>query len=191
MRLARLVTIGALLALPACSGAGPKSTSTDGGNTPGTGTPDPDPDSGIPDGVEAPIYSGTWERPTYAALESLDMPPGPTGEGYTFIEANGATLWLDPTLRDPVTAAGACATVMLACISDEERNTHGCLIHGPQCATDTPWTEDTLCCPAACTTAYQQRRVDGMSEDDALVDAIFGDSSCIPTLDEATTVGAR
>lgn len=150
------------------------------------------PDSGqLPPGVEAPLYSGEWTAPSYAELDDLPLPEADDGRGYVWLDTSEVSLRLDPTLRDPVTAAAACGVVVLACHDAGTRNYHGCLANGPQCASDTPWTEAELCCPASCVDRYIAARSAGLNEPDAVLEAIYGDTSCIPGLVDARTGGAR
>lgn len=151
-------------------------------------------DTGLPAGVEEPVYSGSFTAPSRHSLETLDLPPGPDGTGLTLLETSPGTLWLDLELRDPVTAAGACAALVIACISPDERNIHGCLIHGGTCATDTPW-EEGPCCPAGCVDAYRSQRAAGREESEALIQAVYFDDQCIPGItdiaSDAPAGGAR
>lgn len=177
-----------LLLAAACGGAP---------ETPATGAAGPDRDTAAdgdadpPSGLEDPLYSGTWTVPTWAAYEGLPLPPGPEGAGYHLIEATEGTLWFDPDLRDPVVSAGVCATVVQACFAPGERNLHGCLLNGPTCATDRPWEEEAMCCPAACLDGYRARREAGQGEIDALSSAIFDADGCTPGLGALLEGGAR
>ena len=135
------------------------------------------------DSIEPPLFSGEFDAPSYEGLESLDLPPGPEGRGFTYSPAVSGTLWVDTELRDSVTAAGACAALIVACVSPEERNIHGCLLNTATCETDTPWNEEP-CCPSTCLEAYRERRENGLEEIPAFSQAIFSVDGCIPGLAE-------
>lgn len=165
----------------ACATPGSKSPSEE---VPPSGSGSGADDTGLPAGVEAPIYSGSFTAPSRSSLETLDLPPGPDGTGLTLLETSTGTLWIDLELRDPVTAAGACAALVVACVSPGERNIHGCLMHGGTCATDTPW-EEAPCCPAGCVDAYRAQRSAGEEEAEAMVQAVYFDDQCIPGISSA------
>ncbi len=167
--------LAALIVLAACPATGP-------GDTDPTPEPTPEP---TPDGPEEPLFSGDFEAPDWTALDSLELPPGPDGVGYTLVSTPEATLVIDPERRDANAAAGACVALLISCWSDGERNLPGCLDNVNHCATDRPWEEGpALCCPAACADRYRDLRTDGRREPEAIVEAIWERPSCVPGMDE-------
>jgi hypothetical protein len=130
---------------------------------------------------EVPKSAGSFELPDRKDLQSLDLPPGPEGTGYTLGVLPDGVVWMDPTLRTPVTAAAECAGAMLACYEHGVRNYAGCFASVPVCSSDTPWTSDgPACCAAACATRYQELRRQGRDDPTAMVAAIFEKPSCMP-----------
>lgn len=130
---------------------------------------------------EVPKFAGSFELPDRKELQSLDLPPGPKGTGYTLGALPDGVVWMDPTLRTAVTAAAECAGAMLACYEPSVRNYAGCFASVPVCSNDTPWTsEGPACCAAACATRYQQLRREGRDDPTAMVAAIFEKPSCMP-----------
>ncbi len=125
--------------------------------------------------VEAPIYSGEWDKPTWDMLDDLGLPSGPDGQGYTVLPGpDGQELWADTSLRDETTEAAACGALVLACVNPPERNVLGCLQNIPICP------EDEICCPQACEEQYVQERRSGKEPAESIVDAIWGEDSCMP-----------
>lgn len=134
--------------------------------------------------IEDPLFEGSFETPTVAGLNSLDLPPGPEGHGYSISPTPLGMMWADVELKDSVTAAGACAALIVACVSPDERNIHGCFLNTATCATETPWNEE-LCCPTACLDAYRERRESGLNEVSAFSGAVFDLDGCIPGMSDA------
>lgn len=125
--------------------------------------------------VEEPIYSGEWEKPSWEMLDELGLPPEPDGLGYTLLPGpDGQDLWVDTSLRDENTDAAACGALVLACVNPPERNVLGCLQNIPICP------EDEICCPRACEEQYVQERRTGKAPAESIVEAIWGENSCMP-----------
>jgi hypothetical protein len=128
-------------------------------------------------------YSGDWEVPKREQLLDLDLPPNPNGPGYVIGGDHGGLLIADPANRTPLSAAGECAALVVACYAPDERSIGGCLQNVPVCDTDTPWEgDDVLCCAEACTDAFYAGVDEGESDVDAFIGAVFGPQSCSPGL---------
>lgn len=138
-----------------------------------------------PDGeVEEPLYSGDWERPNRSQLDTLDLPQNEDGE-YLLVAGAGVTLTVDPDDRTPASAAGECASLLIACLAPE-RNMLGCFQNVPVCDSDEPWTGDeAFCCHPSCEERYVELRKDGLREPDAFTHAVFGPPACSPGLDDS------
>jgi hypothetical protein len=89
-------------------------------------------------------------------------------------------LELDPTLRDPVGALCACATLLSACYAPPRRSLDACVVSAPACATARPWEESAVCCPTACRDAYEDARRAGRTPDEALDEVFFQNPDCFP-----------
>lgn len=130
------------------------------------------------------LYSGDWDAPRRDELLDLDLPANPDGPGYVIGGDHGGLLIADPANRSPLSAAGECAALVVACYSPDERSIGGCLQAAPVCDTETPWEgDDPLCCAAACTDAFYAGVDAGKTDEVALIDAVFGPPSCSPGLD--------
>jgi hypothetical protein len=113
-------------------------------------------------------------------LTAARLPRLPDGQ-FLVLAVPGAQLTIDPTLRDPVTALGACTAWITACV-DPSRSLDDCARSAPPCATDRPWEEATACCPAACFEGYQRARQGGTEPLAAYEQVYFKDASCFPGL---------
>jgi hypothetical protein len=136
---------------------------------------------------ELPLFSGSFELPEREALETAleegGFPPGPEGRGYTILELPDGVLYLDPSRRTPVSAAGECADAMLACFAPPERNAAGCFAMLATCK-GKPWKGNApVCCPSACGERYQALRREGLGVEDALAAAIWLKPTCMPGLE--------
>src|SRR3954467_9060066 len=58
-----------------------------------------------------------------------------------------ATLHIDPTQKDPLTALAECADVVTGCYVPGGADLAFCLDLTRTCDSDQPWTEKTACCP--------------------------------------------
>jgi hypothetical protein len=134
--------------------------------------------------VEEAQYEGDWDVPQRSDLDDLDLPPGPDGTGYTLIEGTHGPIWADLETADPVTGAGECAALLMACVDPGQRNIRGCLENVRPCETDSPWTEAEYCCPSDCADRYVTLRGAGYAEPEAVTLAIWGDESCAVGLDD-------
>jgi hypothetical protein len=92
-----------------------------------------------------------------------------------------ASLAIDPTLRTPATALGACTGWIAVCFDPTARSLDDCARSVPPCGTDRPW-EEPACCPAACFDGYQAARRSGTDPIAAFSDVYFRDASCFPGL---------
>lgn len=136
---------------------------------------------------ELPEATGSFELPDRAALpaalEEAGFPPGPDGRGFTVLALPDGVLFIDPSARSPVSAAGECADAMLACFAPPERNVAGCFAATATCR-GKPWKGNApVCCPTDCGERYQALRRDGVDEGAALAAAIWEEPSCIPGLE--------
>lgn len=132
---------------------------------------------------EEPLFDGTFPAPDRRALDTLPLPPGPNGTGFTWLATADGAIVIDPARRTPVSAAAECAAFVVACYRAGVRNWAGCFDNAPPCPSDTPFLEDgVLCCPSACATRYQELRQSGLDGPRAVTRAIWGAPSCIPGL---------
>jgi hypothetical protein len=121
--------------------------------------------------------------PDRSVLDTLPLPPGPNGAGFTWLGTADGTLVIDPSRRSPVSAAAECAAFVLACFRPGARNWAGCFEAAPPCPSDTPWLGDgAICCPSACAARYQALRQSGLDGPTAVTRAIWDEPSCIPGL---------
>ncbi|MCQ1547606.1 MAG: hypothetical protein NOF05_02000 [Candidatus Accumulibacter phosphatis] len=116
--------------------------------------------------------------PILAELDALPRDPD-TGLPVLIGLAEGS-LQVDATLRDPITAVGACTGWITACLKPGERELDDCARSAPQCATNTPWLESSACCPAACFAQYRTARLAGMPQIATLMRVYVNDGSCFP-----------
>ena len=85
----------------------------------------------------------------------------------------------------PISAAGECAALVLACHETGVRSTAGCLTNVPTCG-DAPWEgDDPMCCATSCATVYADHRSSGLEVPEALATALFRTPSCAPGVDDA------
>jgi hypothetical protein len=87
---------------------------------------------------------------------------------------------VDTTVRNPVTAMASCVQWITSCMSPGARSADDCAVSAPACKTQTPWTEDNMCCPASCYTQYRASRVSGMTDQAAFLETYIDGGSCIP-----------
>lgn len=133
--------------------------------------------------VEDPVYSGAWDMPTWDVFDDLPFPTDDDGN-YVVLQTPEVALKLDPDLRDAVTSAAGCATLVVSCFEDGVRNIPGCLANVPTCESDTPWDDaSNLCCAPGCADRYAELRVAGNAEPQAFVGAVWETPSCMPGLD--------
>jgi len=129
-----------------------------------------------------------FEPPPAQDLGALGVPRLPDGRFFASA-IPGASLAIDPTLRTPVTALGACTRWIAACVDPAARSLDDCARSAPPCATDRPW-EEPACCPAACFDAYQAARRGGAEPLATFSSVYFRDASCFPGV-RALLDGAR
>lgn len=114
--------------------------------------------------------------PIEVPVESL--PRLPDGK-YLLIQASSARVEIDPTLKDPITAAGGCTDLLTYCFASG-KELDACVREAPKCSTATPWKESTACCPADCQTAYVAARDSGSEAFVAFDQVFFGQPDCLP-----------
>lgn len=121
----------------------------------------------------------TWEVPEREMLLGLDIPR--TQDGAYII---GPDQVADPADRTPLSAAAECGAAVLACYEPAQgRDIEACLGAVPTCDTDTPWHgEQPLCCAATCSDAFEEGVQAGLEQEQAMVEALFGEASCAPGL---------
>lgn len=128
-------------------------------------------------------FSGNFTPPSSTPIDNLPLPPAPDGNGYSLLQAGDATLVLRPTPRSPLSVAQGCLGLLRACYEPGIRNMAGCFANVPPCNTETPWLEDSTCCPRACGARYQTLRSEGKSDIVASGEALLRSPSCVPGLD--------
>jgi hypothetical protein len=121
-----------------------------------------------------------FEPPPPQDLNALGLPRQEDGHLFVLAIPN-ASLAIDPTLRTPVTALGACTGWITSCVAPAARSLDDCARSAPPCTTDRPWEEST-CCPPACFDAYQTQRRAGAEPLAAFSTVYFRDASCFPGL---------
>lgn len=122
-------------------------------------------------------FSGPPPLPL-AALDALPKNPE-TGRPILFSLPEG-NLEFDSTLKDPITAAGACMDWVISCVKPGERELDDCARSVPKCNTSTPWEEGAVCCPSACFDQYRAARLSGVQPARAFLTTYVGDASCFP-----------
>lgn len=121
-----------------------------------------------------------FEPPPPPDLTAAHLPRLANGQ-FLVLVIPGAQLTIDPTLRDPVTALGACTAWITACV-DPARSLDDCARSALPCATERPWEEAAACCPATCFEAYQQARRAGAEPLAAYGRVYFKEPDCFPGL---------
>lgn len=121
----------------------------------------------------------SFDPPPPPDLEAAHVPRLPNGQ-FLMLALPGAQLTLDPALRDPITALGACTAWITSCVDPASRSLDDCARSAPPCATDRPWEEATACCPAACFDAYQKARRAGTEALAAYGQVYFKAPDCFP-----------
>lgn len=91
-----------------------------------------------------------------------------------------ATLQIDPTQRDPLTALGECADLVTNCYVPGGADLAFCLELARPCDSDEPWKEKNACCPKACKTAFTAEVSSGSTQRDALEKTFFSAPDCFP-----------
>jgi hypothetical protein len=118
--------------------------------------------------------------PDFSPLEGLPETP----EGLPVLldlPGTGVKLAVNPARpRDHVSAYGACLNWIGSCLSPPDRKLDDCVRSAPACKTDTPWTEASTCCPAACYQSYKQQRLGGKSDLAAFRQVLLEDRQCFP-----------
>jgi len=97
-------------------------------------------------------------------------------------DAPETQLRIHPSLANPVTGVSRCARWISLCYSPPTRELDDCVRSAPACLTGQPWLEATACCPVACFTDYESRRMAGVAPMLAFDQTLFDDGSCMPGL---------
>jgi hypothetical protein len=120
--------------------------------------------------------------PSRPAPSDWDQLPLPRTDGGLpiLVQLPHITLALDPNLQDATTALAQCSGLINTCYTPPIHSLDDCVAAAPPCATPTPWTEATACCPVSCATSYLAARRNGLSPSDALDATLFGSNSCFP-----------
>lgn len=142
----------------------------------------PPPTGPLPPSWEAPYVEPDRVPVPPAGPKAIDQLPGPRdAEGrIAHLEIEGVRMVFDPVARDALTATGACVDLIVRCARAEGPSIDACVHSVPECATDTPWTEDADCCAAACKPAYARHRRAGVIPPRAVRQTFFGAGSCMP-----------
>lgn len=122
-------------------------------------------------------FSGPPPLPL-AALDAL--PKNPETGRPILISLPEGNLEFDPTLKDSITAAGACMDWVISCVKPGERELDDCARSAPKCKTNTPWEEAGDCCPSTCFDQYRTARLAGTLPAQAFLNTYVGDASCFP-----------
>ncbi|MBI4818797.1 MAG: hypothetical protein HY791_21180 [Deltaproteobacteria bacterium] len=99
------------------------------------------------------------------------------------VSGTSVALRYDATLKDPVTAKGACLDVLVRCLESlpsGDASVRRCVAEAPVCATQEPWNE-APCCPTACKDAFAAEA--GASAYDAAIEHFADGVSCYPGLE--------
>src|SRR5262249_17829160 len=123
-----------------------------------------------------------FQPPPPQDLSALGLPELPDGSLF-LIGVPNATLAVDPALRTPVTALGACTRWITNCFDPVFRSLDDCARSAPRCATDQP-QDEPACCPGMCFEAYRAARRVGTEPLAAFSDVYFRDASCFPGVRE-------
>jgi hypothetical protein len=124
-----------------------------------------------------------FEPPPPPDLAATHLPQLPDGR-FVVLVIPGAQLLLDPLLRTPVTALGACTGWITSCVDPSARSLDDCARSTPPCLTDRPWEEPAACCSAGCFTAYEAVRRAGTESLTAFAQVYFEDAQCFPGVRE-------
>ncbi|MEW5738346.1 MAG: hypothetical protein AB1938_05440 [Myxococcota bacterium] len=107
--------------------------------------------------------------------------PSLPGSTYKLVtELSGGRLALDPDTSDALTALGFCTDAVTTCYTPGTFELEACLEAVPDCATEQPWTEENVCCPAACKTAFAAAVTGGEAPNRAFERLFFIEPDCFP-----------
>lgn len=112
-------------------------------------------------------------------LSAVGLPAAADGHPL-LLAIPGARLEVDPSKRDPIVAAGACARWITSCVVDGGHTLDDCTRSAPPCGTDRPWEEPAVCCPVSCFEGYQTARRGGADPLSALRTVYFSKDPCFP-----------
>ena len=144
------------------------------------------------EGKKAPAVDSEVKYTSRGRVDLTDSGLPVLANGNTkLIEVPGARLEHDPRLKDALTALGACVDEAIGCVSPDKRSLDECVRVVPKCTTDTPWDEETACCPVACSEGYAALRDAGMEDFEAFRQTLFIDKTCMPGLTEILARGRR
>ncbi len=138
-------------------------------------------DAQAPDARPVDAQAPDAQAPDAAVGDPFHPDLGVLGDAGLLPLPDGGRLEIDPAQRDPVTAYGFCAQLVLDC-SRARGEDPDCVRGVRRCATDEPWNEDEPCCPAACVDAYDQLRDAGVGHVEAMLHVFAEDRSCFPGL---------
>jgi hypothetical protein len=99
---------------------------------------------------------------------------------HVLTDVANATLQIDPTQRDPMTALAECADLVSSCYVPGGADLAFCLDLAHTCDSDQPWNEKKACCPKACKEAFTNEVSGGLSQRDALEKTFFLAPDCFP-----------
>ena len=144
-------------------------------------------DGSSPDGGNLPTNDGGRAGtpivpPPLATPDSVSNLPLPQTDGGLVVLSSSPEIQLviDPSApRTPVSALLQCARIVANCVATR-RTLDDCTASAPRCATDTPWTEATLCCPSSCMDAYAGARTGGQDSLPAWKATFFTRGVCFP-----------
>jgi len=131
-----------------------------------------------------------FDPPPPLDLATAGVPRLPDGN-FLVLGIPGAQLEIDPSRRDPLTAAGACARWITSCVTAGGHSLDDCARSAPPCATDRPWEERAACCPVACFERYQAARRGGAQQLVSLDTVYFGADTCFPGVAALIAGGTR
>jgi len=120
-------------------------------------------------------------------LTQLGLPVASSGRPL-FLVIPGAQLEADAMHKDALTALGACARWITACVV----GTHpldDCARSAPPCGTKTPWQEPAVCCAPSCFERYQDARRAGAEPSAAFDDVYYGTAPCMPGVSDLLRTG--
>lgn len=128
-----------------------------------------------------------YTPPPLPNLEALRLPQTESGGVMLFPVDTGEAaghIEIQPELRDPLTALGACSRWIVSCVAPGARSLDDCARSAPQCETEEPWNEETHCCPTTCFENYETIRKTGVEPMSAFDAVYFEDGSCFPGLQD-------
>lgn len=117
---------------------------------------------------------------TVPDLELKWLPSLPDSSLKLLADLSGGRIAVDPDTKDPLTGLAACTDRVTYCYAPGSKDLKACLEAMPTCATETPWTEATACCPDACKTAFSAAVAGGEVPNKAFERVFFLEPDCFP-----------